>query len=66
MLMKKSEIPCKPDCPNRTWDCHSKCMDYAVYKALADEERVQIGKKRKESFLLHQDEVRRYNRNKFK
>lgn len=62
--MKKSEIPCKPDCPKRSWDCHGKCIDYAVFKALSDEERVQIGKKRKESFLRHQEEVRRYNKNK--
>ena len=64
--MKKSEIPCKPDCPNRSWDCHGKCPDYAEFKRLSDEEREQVHIRRKESFLLHQDEVRRYNRNKFK
>lgn len=64
--MKKSDIPCKPNCPRRTWDCHGKCPDYAEYKMLSDEERERIHKQRKETFLLHQDEVIRCSRNKFK
>lgn len=29
---------CKRDCPNRSWDCHTKCETYAKYRAKCDEE----------------------------
>lgn len=25
--------PCTRDCPNRTFDCHSKCYRYLIYTA---------------------------------
>lgn len=27
---------CKKDCPNRKYDCHSKCEKYARYRAECD------------------------------
>ena len=29
---------CKPDCPDRSWDCHGKCEKYKVYRAACDKE----------------------------
>ena len=64
--MKKEEIPCKPDCPKRSWDCHAKCPEYAEFKKLSDEERERIYKKRLERSLLRQAEIRRNTRGKIK
>ena len=30
---------CPPDCPNRAFDCHGKCKDYADYQKRCEEER---------------------------
>ena len=27
---------CKPDCPDRSWDCHGKCEKYKAYRAECD------------------------------
>lgn len=29
---------CPRNCPNRNWDCHTKCETYAKYRAKCDEE----------------------------
>ena len=64
--MKLSGIPCKPDCPRRSWDCHPKCPEYIDYKKSSDAERDRIGKIRKEEALLRQEEIRRNTRGKIK
>lgn len=30
---------CSRDCPNREWDCHTKCETYIKYRAECDAER---------------------------
>ncbi|MBR5874521.1 MAG: hypothetical protein IKY90_07315 [Oscillospiraceae bacterium] len=30
---------CKRDCPNRSWDCHTKCEIYINYRHECDAER---------------------------
>ena len=30
---------CDRDCPNRAWDCHTKCETYSKYRAKCDAER---------------------------
>jgi hypothetical protein len=64
--MKKSDIPCKPDCPKRSWDCHAKCPEYAEYKMSSDEERERNHKIRVENALLRQEEIRRNTRGRIK
>lgn len=29
---------CKPDCPKRTYDCHTKCEKYIIYRQECDAE----------------------------
>ena len=29
---------CKRDCPNRSWDCHTKCEKYIQYRKECDAE----------------------------
>lgn len=64
--MKKSEIPCKPDCPKRSWDCHPKCPEYADYRKASDEERERFYKIRREDSMLRHEEIRRYSKGKIK
>lgn len=64
--MKKSEIPCKPDCPKRSWDCHAKCPEYTDFRQRSDEERERNYQIRKVEAQLRFDEVRRNSRGKIK
>lgn len=64
--MKKSEIPCKPDCPKRSWDCHAKCLEYTEYRQRSDEERERNYQIRKERAQLRYEEARRNSKGKIK
>lgn len=32
------QMKCRRGCPDRTYDCHSKCEKYAAYRAECDKE----------------------------
>ena len=64
--MKKSEIPCKPDCPQRSWDCHPKCPEYQDYAARAREEGERFAEIRREYALQRNEDIRRATRGKIK
>lgn len=41
--------PCKPDCPNRGYLCHTQCGKYKIYKAMRDKEYERKQKERDEA-----------------
>ena len=57
--MKKSEIPCRPDCPKRSWDCHPKCPEYKDYTENLKAENEMISKIKKEASLQRIEDLRR-------
>lgn len=48
MALTPVKMVCKKDCPDRAFDCHTKCKEYADYRAECDE---QIRKRLRESEL---------------
>lgn len=57
--MKNSENPCKPDCPKRSWDCHTKCPEYKDYAEKVKAENERISKIKKELALQRSEEIKR-------
>ena len=57
--MKLSEIPCKPDCPRRSWDCHPKCPEYKEFVEKVKVENDMISKRKKEAALQRTEDMRR-------
>lgn len=37
----KKDIPCKPDCPDRSPTCHGTCERYAAFAAKVEAERAE-------------------------
>ena len=63
-MMKKSEIPCKPDCPKRDIHCHSNCPEYEDYRVAKEIEREHINALKKEDALQRYESIRRNIRRK--
>lgn len=56
------KIVCKPDCPDRSHDCHGQCEKYKAYRAECDkemQERFQKNKYRREVNEAVSDAVKR-------
>lgn len=54
------DIPCVPDCPDRTDICHGSCEKYAKYAAWRDEVRKERQERAAQEAALNHGKRRRY------
>ena len=62
--MKNSDIPCKPDCPERNIHCHGTCPDYIEFRKKKDAENEMIFNIKYEERLQGRERYSRYRKKK--